>query len=92
MNLIELFQLKSNFVTRNIGEELVIVPLKDSVAEMNEMYTLNGVGSSIWAHIDGVKSFDEIVASIVDEYNIDEETAKKDVLNFIEKLQSIIEK
>lgn len=92
MNLIELFHLKSNFVTRNIGEELVIVPLKNSVADMNEMYTLNGVGSSIWAYIDGVKSFDEIVASIVDEYNIEEKTAKKDVEIFLEKLQSIIEK
>ncbi len=92
MNLIGLYHLKSNFVTRYVGEELVVVPLKNSVAEMTEMFTLNGVASSIWEHLDGDKSFDDIVNAIVDEYTIDEETAKKDVLVFIEKLQSIIEK
>jgi methyltransferase-like protein len=59
---------------------------------MNELFTLNEVGSFIWNHIDGEKSEDDIVKALIVDFNVDEERAIKDVKEFIESLKALIEK
>ena len=44
MNLQTLHELKSRFVARNVGNELILVPLTANVAQMNELFTLNETG------------------------------------------------
>ena len=89
MDLIEIYLKKSKFATRYIGAELIIVPLKNSVADMNELYTLNEVGSFIWELINGENTIDEIISEIVREFNVDKKTAQNDIKTFIQKLESL---
>ena len=48
MEIRQLNAIKSKFVTRTVGDELVIVPLSGNVAQMNRLFTLNETGKFIW--------------------------------------------
>ncbi|MBA4323281.1 MAG: PqqD family protein [Odoribacter sp.] len=70
-------------VTRKTGNEYVLVPVANNIADMNSVYTLNETGAFIWEKIDGKRTVGEIIASLTEEYEIDNETASKDVLDFV---------
>lgn len=90
MTLSELYAHKSQFAARTVGNEKVLVPLKKSIAQMNSMYTLNEVGAFIWDSIYEQTTSDELVSAIVDEFEIDSETARRDVAQFIQNMQEIL--
>ncbi len=47
---------------------------------------LNDIGAEIWNSIDGKKTISEIVRHIQNLFEVDEQTAQKDTLEFIEHL------
>jgi hypothetical protein len=90
MTIKAIAERKQFFATRQVGEELILVPLKDNVADMDEMFTLNDVGSFIWEMIDENKTVDDLERAIIAEYEVDQQEAKKDLEEFLEKLSSYI--
>ena len=70
-------------VTRKTGNEYVLVPVANNIADMDSVYTLNETGAFIWEQIDGKKNVSEIIASLTEEYDIDKDTAAKDVIDFV---------
>jgi hypothetical protein len=74
-------------VTRKTGNEYVLVPIANNIADMNSVYTLNETGAFIWELIDGIRDIETIIGEIKTEYDIDEATAKEDVMEFIEKMK-----
>jgi methyltransferase-like protein len=89
MDLNKLFNSKSQFAIRNVGNEKVLVPLKNNIANMTEIFTLNEVGSFIWDKIDGKNTEEDIIIAITNEFDIDESTARKDLTEFIEKIEKL---
>jgi Coenzyme PQQ synthesis protein D (PqqD) len=77
-------------VTRKTGNEYVLVPVTDNIADMDSVYTLNETGAFIWEQIDGKKSVEEIISVMTEEYDIDKDTATTDVLEFISKMNSYL--
>jgi len=90
MTLTEIFQKKSQFVTRKVGNEMVLVPLKDNIANMNEMFTMNEVASFIWESIDGRNNENVILTSVIEAFDIDLETAAADYDSFLESLSKMM--
>ena len=90
MTLTEIFQKKSQFVTRKVGNEMVLVPLKDNIANMNEMFTMNEVASVIWESIDGRNNENVILTSVIKAFDIDLETAAADYDSFLESLSKMM--
>lgn len=74
---------------RNIAGEAILVPVGTSVQEFNGMITLTPVAKTIWENIENVETTDEIVQIVLDEYEVDEETARTDVEGFIQALKDI---
>jgi hypothetical protein len=89
MDINELYNRKSLFAIRNVGAEKILVPIKNNIANMTELFTLNEVGSFIWDKIDGKNTKENIAIAITNEFDIDELTAKKDLAEFIEKFENI---
>jgi hypothetical protein len=77
-------------VTRKTGNEYVLVPVTDNIADMDSVYTLNETGAFIWEQIDGKKSTEQIISSMTEEYDIDNNTATEDVLQFIIKMNDYL--
>lgn len=92
MNLENIILQKENFAAREVNGELILVPVKNSVADMNEMFTLNDVGSLIWQLLDSENDIDTISQKIADEFEVDFEFAKQDLLEFLDDLENFIVK
>jgi hypothetical protein len=73
----------ASIVTRKTGNEYVLVPITDNIADMNSVYTLNETGAFIWEHFDGKRNLEEIIVALTNEYDIDHKTAESDVLSFV---------
>jgi len=74
-------RVKENLVLRRIGSEyIIIVPDKDSV-DMTEVYTLNETSAWIWEQLKDKDFTIEMIVELVREtYDVDPDTATKDVL------------
>ena len=77
-------------VTRKTGNEYVLVPITNNIADMNSVYTLNETGAFIWEHIDGKRSVEEIIITLTSEYDIDPKNAEADVLSFVENMSKYL--
>jgi methyltransferase-like protein len=80
----------SSIVTRKTGKEYVLVPIANNIADMNSVYTLNETGAFIWEQIDGKKSVKDLIDALIAEYEIDKETATRDIFSFIEDLNKYL--
>ena len=79
-----------SIVTRKTGNEYVLVPLANNIADMNSIYTLNETGAFIWEQIDGNKCIEEIIGAVINEYNIDLKTATEDVFSLVDKMSKYL--
>lgn len=66
---------------REIGEGLVIL-----VPEVTTTHSLEDLGAFIWSRIDGKRDLNGVLAAILAEYDVDEETARGDLLAFVDEL------
>lgn len=79
-----------SIVTRKTGNEYVLVPITNNIADMNSVYTLNETGAFIWEKINGKRSVEEIIGAVTEEYEIDNATAETDVYSFIENMSKYL--
>lgn len=80
------FQKAPDLVTRKVGGEAVIVPVRNRVGDLESVFTLNDVALRIWDLIDGSKSVDAIAGLIAGEYDVDSATAADDARELFGKL------
>lgn len=85
-----LFKLKSKFVAREMGNEMILVPLTGNVAHMNELFTLNETAKFIWENTKENTTIADIENLMTEEFDIDPETAKKDIEVFMKHLESTL--
>jgi hypothetical protein len=79
-----------SIVTRKTGNEYVLVPITNNIADMNSVYTLNETGAFIWERIDGKKNVEQIISALTEEYDIGFDSAKEDVFLFIENMNKYL--
>lgn len=80
----------ASVVTRKTGDEYVLVPIANNIADMNSVYTLNETGAFIWDHIDGKRCVEELINVLTLEYDIDNKTAQKDIFSFIDNMSKYL--
>ena len=82
-------KIKKEFVLRNIGGDLLLVPTGKTALNLNGMITLNEVGGAIWNMLPEVSGEEEIAERILAEYDADPEEVRKDVSDFLEKFREL---
>jgi hypothetical protein len=90
MDIDKLYQIKTSFASRTVGKDLILVPVKNNVADMKEIFTLNEVGSFIWENIKEENSTEDIVTLVMEEFDIDRTTAEKDTFDFLSRLSNLL--
>ena len=78
-------KLKTGFVLRQVAGQNVVLPSGDDL-DLNMMITLNETGKFIWTLLGEEIEEADIVAAILNEYNVDRITAEAAVAGFIRKL------
>jgi len=82
------FAKNTDWVTREIAGETIVVPIRSHVGDLESIYTLNELGTEIWKFIDGKTSVGQIVESICRDYEVQPEVAQKDILDFLESIEA----
>ncbi len=83
------FKKSDRVVSRKIVDELILVPIRTSVADMESLYTLNDVGARVYELVDGQRTVAQICEAIVEEFEVTKEKAHADVSDFTEQLMEI---
>jgi hypothetical protein len=89
-DLKSVFSHSPGIVTRKTGDEYVLIPVANNIADMNSVYTLNESGAFIWELIDGKRNVEMIINTLTEEYDIDYESASKDVFSFINNMSNYL--
>ena len=79
-------KIEKEFILREIAGDYVIVPTGKPALEFNGLITLNELGAFIWKKLQQDVTEDELIQVILEEYEVDEETARNDVEEFLNKL------
>ena len=89
MDIRQLNDIKPNFVTRTVGDELVIVPLSGNVAQMNRLFTLNETGKFIWENCEKCTDIKSLVVLLTENFDVQPDAALTDVEAFLEKMEML---
>lgn len=82
-------KLKKEFILRNIVGETVLVPINKSESNFDGLITINEVGKFIWENIESAKDEEDLLSKILEEYDVEEEIARKDLNDFLQKLKDV---
>lgn len=77
--------LNKDFILRNIAGESILVATGSATQDFNGMITLNEVATFILENIDECETEEVLVEKVLEEFEIDEETAISDVREFLDQ-------
>ena len=77
-------------VPRKTGNEYVLVPVSNNIADMDRVYTLNETAAFIWERLDGKAELAGILSAMQDEFDIDAQTAEHDLLALISEMKEFL--
>ena len=81
-------KIKEGFLKKNVGGVDIVVAVGEASLNFNAMITLNGSASFLWSLLENETTPEELVCAMIDKYDIDEETARKDIEAFLVKARS----
>ena len=90
INLHTVYSHSPRIVARDTGDEYVLVPVTDNIADMKSVYTLNSTGAFIWELIDGNRTVRDIADELQNEYDIDSKKALADVQSFFSDMKEYL--
>jgi hypothetical protein len=82
----QIYTKKPNFIMRKLGNEVLLIPIRNNVGDLENVYSLNSVGAYIYEIIDGVKDVSEICKMVSTKCNASEENLEEDIYKFIQEL------
>lgn len=82
-------EIKMELIKREIAGDCILVPVGKSTLDSNGLFALNELAAFIWDILPDVTSEEEIVSKVLDEYDVDHETAAGDVAEFMAKLKEL---
>lgn len=74
---------KEGFLLREVDDTSIVVATGTAATEFSGLITLNQTGTFLWRALEQDATEDDLVNKLMDEYEIDEATARRDVQAFI---------
>lgn len=81
-------KMKYEFAVREILGEYIFVPLGEGALAISGMGATNEVGAFICEQLKEDKSYNELLNSVLDAFEVDAEVAKNDLDEFLERLKT----
>lgn len=80
-------RINPEFILRNIAGDRVVVPTGSASQRFNGLITMNEVATFIWNHVSEIESEEDMVKLVLEEYEVEEALARKDVHGFMNMLR-----
>ena len=81
--------IKKRLLKRQIAGDAFLVPVGKEVYDSNGLFLLTEVGAFIWDRLEQAQDMEDILKAILEEYDVEESVARKDVEVFLEKLRTM---
>ena len=86
---VQTFVRSESVVARVVAGETLIVPVRARVGDLASIYSFNGTGTLIWRLLESPRTVSELTTAVVDEYEVDQATAMRDVTDFVREMKSV---
>ncbi len=83
------FRQRGESVTRKLGEESVIVPVRGDIADLASVFVLNETASVLWSKLSASVNEESLVQALLDQYELTAEQASADVSAFLVTLSNV---
>ena len=80
-------KLKGEFVLRQVGEDVVVVPTGETALEFNGMIMLNAVSRLLWERLTEGADLPQLVAAVTAQFEVSAEEATADIEEFVAALR-----
>ncbi len=84
-----LIKRSDNFIFRKVVKEMVLVPIKQDVAELEHIFTLNEVGAFVWDTLSKPSTIEELQQAVLEEFDVEPEVAQQDLHEFLNALDAL---
>jgi hypothetical protein len=85
----KVYKKSESIVSRGIGDEYILVPIRQDVGDLESIYTLNETGALIWELIDGKLKVGEIKESLLEAFEVEPEEVEKDLKEHLQQLEGM---
>lgn len=82
-------KIKKKLLKREIAGECFLVPLGRTIYDSNGLFLLTELGGFIWDRLEAAENPEELLRAILEEYEVEEATARADLEEFLGKLRSL---
>ena len=82
-------KIKKELLKREIAGETILVPVGKTVYDSHGLFALNELGSFLWDLLPEAENEEALLAAVLREYEVDEATARTDILEFLDKLREM---
>jgi hypothetical protein len=80
-------KVKEDYLLRNVAGSHIVVPVGEGSLDFSGVITLNEVGAFLWEKLQSDTTEEELLSALLGEYDVDENTAKADISEFISNLK-----
>ena len=80
-------KIKEGYLLRTVAGSNIVVPVGEGSMDFSGVIQLNEVGAFLWKILENGAEKSELLAKLLDEYDIDESTASADIDEFLVKLK-----
>lgn len=81
-------KVKEGFLLREVAGSFVVVPVGKAAVDFGGMMTLNPVGAFVWRALETPTTEAAIVEQVLAAYDVDAQTAQRDVQIYLDKLRA----
>jgi len=85
----KVYRRSEDMVFRKIGDECILVPIRQGAGDLESIYTLNETAARIWELLDGTTKGIDIRDRITEEFDVTLEEAEEDLVHHLQELASI---
>lgn len=80
-------KISNEYIIRDIAGEYIIVPVGQVALDFQGLITVNEIGVYIWELLQKKEiTFDNLLAAILNEYDVSQTVAKQDLIGFLNQL------
>ena len=79
-------RVKGEVVRRSVAGEILLIPIRGRVADLQRIFAVDPVGDFVWQRLDGMASLREIAEALCGAFDVDPEAAEADVCAFAGEL------
>ncbi len=84
---VQVYRKDPSIVARQIAGEMILVPIRQNVGDLESIYMLNETARFAWQQMDGALTLAEIRDQITQEFDVDDEQAGQDLLELLADLE-----